>query len=123
MLEFFTDGGFVMYPILIVGSILLVSGVLYAIDCEPVRLRLITALSLVLFGFSLQGIFIDASVVFNAVATHKFPNDDRITVLLMGMKESTRPLIFGLALWSLALVCVAIGVYRSSQRELRAARG
>ena len=49
MLEFFTDGGFVMYPILVVGAILLANGTSYALDCEPVRLRLLAALSLVLF--------------------------------------------------------------------------
>jgi hypothetical protein len=121
MVEFFRDGGVAMYPVLVVGVLLLGNGVLYAVDQEPVRLRLLTVLSLVLLGFSAEGLVIDSATVFSAVASGKFPEPPNL-ILLQGLKESTRPLILGLTLWSLALTFVAVGVYRAGQRELRASR-
>jgi hypothetical protein len=123
MYEFFQEGGWSMYPILIVGIILLVSSTRYAIDREPVRIRFITALSLALVALLCQGMLLDAATVLWAVAGDKFPPEMRSQVLMQGMKESTRPGIMGLALLSVSLVLVSIGSYRVGSRELQAARG
>ena len=41
MLEFFHEGGWGMYPVLVLGLMLMVSAARYALDGEPVRLRFI----------------------------------------------------------------------------------
>ncbi len=43
--------------------------------------------------------------------------------LYEGLKESSRPGVLGLALLSIGLSFVAIGIYRAGKRELDAMRG
>ena len=75
-MEFFTDGGWSMYPVLIVGLVLLGSAGYYAVDREPVRLRFISVLSLALLTIAVQGLVVDAATVFWALSEgHRFPPD------------------------------------------------
>ncbi len=122
MFEFFQEGGFSMYPVLITGLVLLGSAAFYVVDREPVRLRFISVLSLALLTFSVQGLVIDIATVFFAISDGKrFSGADRVTILLEGMKESTRPLTLGLGILGIVLTLAAIGIYRSGRRELHAA--
>lgn len=123
MYVFFMEGGWGMYPILIVGLVLLWSSCRYAIDREPARRPFITVLSLAYLAFIAQSLLMDVATVFWALSEgHKYPADQLVLVLLEGLKESTRPAILGLGLLSLSLVAVSIGLYRTGLRELRAAR-
>jgi hypothetical protein len=122
MVEFFMDGGWSMYPVLIVGLVLLGSAAYFAVDREPVRLRFVSVLSLALLAFSAQGLVVDVATVCWALSDEKrVPAALRVPVLLEGLKESTRPLTLGLGLLALALILVSIGVYRSGRREIQAA--
>jgi hypothetical protein len=122
MLEFFQEGGFSMYPVLIIGLVLLGSSAYYVADHEPVRLRFIGVLSLALLTVSVQGLVVDMATVFWAISDgKKFAGADRVTIFLEGMKESTRPMTLGLGILGLVLTLVAIGVYRAGRRELQAA--
>ena len=51
------------------------------------------------------------------------PKEPFAQTLMTGLMESTRPATLGGALLTLALILVAVGAYRSTQRELRALRG
>jgi hypothetical protein len=55
MRDFFVEGGWSIYPVLLVGLILLASSGRYAIDLEPIRSRFIAALSLSLGVSWLRG--------------------------------------------------------------------
>jgi hypothetical protein len=124
MIEFFKEGGWGMYPILVVGLVLLWSSCRYALDREPARRPFIAVLTLAYLAFIVQGVLTDIATVFWALSEgHKVPPDQLVLVLLEGMKESTRPAILGFGLMGLALVAVSIGLYRSGLRELRAALG
>jgi hypothetical protein len=124
MPEFFLEGGWGMYPVLVLSVILVGSAGRYAFDGEPVRLRFVGVLSLTLLAFIGTALTADVAKVFwylespDRVADAMF-----LRILVEGLKESSRPALLGLPLLGLALILVSIGVYRVGRRELGAARG
>ena len=124
MVHFFIEGGFVMYPILILGLILTFASLRYAIDGESVRLRLIVVLALALTINSFCGMMTDvAQVLWYLTDPTRAPDGQIVRLLVTGLKESSRPGIMGFGFLSLASIVTAIGIHRTGQRELRAARG
>jgi hypothetical protein len=124
MMSFFQEGGTAMYPVLVIGLILVWSGCRYAIDLEPARRSFVGALSLAHLVFIAEGVVTDVATVFWSLSDEtRWSAERRPLILLKGLKESSRPAILGLGLLGLALLAVAIGVYRAGLRELRAARG
>jgi hypothetical protein len=128
MMEFFAEGGWGMWPVLVIGMVLIASAGRYAFDREPVRMRFIAILSWTYLAFIAMATLTDVATVLWAVSSEdtsgeNWAGDKRLRIFLEGMKECTRPGVMGLAFLCVALVLVCIGVYRSGLRELRAARG
>lgn len=121
MIAFFVEGGWGMFPVLVLGLVLVWAAVRYTIDCEPVRLRFITMLSLALVVTALHATWTCLAAVFRFLQT--VPDAQFRTTLMTGLTESTRPATLGGALLSLALVLVAVGAYRGGRRELAALEG
>jgi hypothetical protein len=121
MKTFFLEGGWGMFPVLLVGLVVLYASIRYLVDGEPVRLRFLLALSLAQLALVAQATLADVAAVMNHLI-HTKPEVFSV-LLVAGLKESTRPALLGFGLLSLSLILVAIGVYRVGQRELRAARG
>jgi hypothetical protein len=90
------EGGWGMFPVILLSILLIVTSGRYAFDGEPVRLRFAVALSVTLLVFSVGG-------------------------SLAGVAKTL--CVTGLALLGFGLVLLTIGVYRVGLRELRAARG
>ena len=124
MVEFFMEGGWGMYPVLILGVLLVGSAGRYAFDGEPVRLRFIGVLSLTLLAFIATGLTADVAKVFWYLESPERASDAMLLrTLFEGLKESSRPALLGFPLLGLALALVSIGVYRVGGRELAATRG
>ena len=124
MTKFFIEGGWGMWPVLIVGLIHLFAAVRYLIDGEPIRLRFLTVLVLAQLALIAQTCTGNVSTVFFHMRDAKSIPDELFSrFLVAGFMESTRPALLGLGMLSLALILISIGVYRVGQRELRAARG
>ncbi len=124
MLEFFHEGGWGMYPVLVLGLMLVFSAGRYMLDGEPVRLRFIGALSLTHLVFIVTGLTSDVAKVFWFLHNpERVPDAQLWRILFEGLKESSRPVLLGFPLLGLALTLVTIGVYRVANRELAAARG
>jgi len=121
MNAFFLEGGFAMYPILVMGLILVAASARYALDGEPVRLRFIAALGTAHVVTTLFGSWLAVAAVLRYMQT--VPAAEFQKTLVVGFTESTRPGLLGGALLVLALIAVAIGAYRAGRRELRALRG
>jgi hypothetical protein len=121
MVRFFIEGGWGMYPVLVMGLILLWASVRYAIDTEPVRLRFIAAIALALLVTMIHATWTCFAAVFQYL--QQSPQLPLAQTLMTGLMESTRPATLGGALLTLALILVAVGAYRSTQRELRALSG
>jgi hypothetical protein len=118
---FFIEGGWGMFPILVMGLLLVWAAVRYAIDSEPVRLRFITALGIALGVTTLHATWTCFAAVFHFLQS--VPDPQFRSTLMTGLVESTRPATLGGALLSLALILVAVGAYRSGRRELAALGG
>jgi hypothetical protein len=119
----FAEGGWGMYPVLVLGTLLVVSGGRYAFDGEPIRLRFIVASSLTLMVFSIGGtLSAIAKTLWYLEDETRVPAARYAYVLAEGLKESSRPGVMGLAFLGLGLILVTIGVYRVGRRELSAAR-
>jgi hypothetical protein len=122
--EFFMEGGWGMYPVLVLGGILVVSAARYAMDGEPVRLRFVVALCLSLVASIATACTADvAKVFFYLESPDRVPDALFLRILAEGLKESSRPAMLGLPLLGLALIAVSIGLYRTGRRELAAAGG
>jgi hypothetical protein len=121
VVNFFVEGGWGMYPVLVMGLLLVGAGVRYARDCEPIRLRFIGALSLALVVTMVHATWTCVAMVFRFLET--VPEAEFRRTLMTGLMESTRPAFLGGTLLSLALTLVAVGAYRAGQRELRALAG
>jgi hypothetical protein len=121
MLMFFIEGGFVMWPLLVLGLLMVGSASRYLIDGEPIRLRFLVFLGLALLATTALATVMDISMVLTHIAD--VPPEDKFTLLAIGLKESSRPAILAFGLLGLALDLVAIGAYRVGRRELKAARG
>ncbi|MBN2572956.1 MAG: hypothetical protein JXP73_00185 [Deltaproteobacteria bacterium] len=120
MVRFFIEGGWGMYPVLVMGLMLVWAAARYAIDTEPLRLRFITAIALALVVTMVHATWTCIAAVFHYL--QQTPQVPFAQTLMTGLMESTRPATLGGALLVIALVLVSIGAYRSAQRELRALR-
>lgn len=121
MLQFFREGGWGMWPVLVFGLVLLGTAARYAWDGEAVRLRFAVAVGAVLTVSMLHAMLTNVAAVFSYVQDpERVPDSGLSRIVFTGLMESTRPGIMGGAMLSLGLVLVSIGVYRSSRRELRA---
>jgi hypothetical protein len=122
--QFFIEGGWGMYPVLVLSLIVVASAGRYAFDGEPVRLRFITATSLTLLVFIAGASTACVAKVFWFLESpERVPDAQFVRIFAEGLKESSRPALLGLPLLSVALILVSIGVYRVDRRELAAARG
>jgi hypothetical protein len=120
MLQFFAEGGFAMYPILIIGLVLLGASVRYSIDAEPIRRGFIHAMAWTLVAMILLATWLGLAAVFDAMS--RIPEPEFTSTLMIGFKEVTRNGVLGGALLTLSLICTAIGTYRAGRRELKALR-
>jgi hypothetical protein len=120
MVQFFVEGGWGMVPILVMGLVLVWAAARYAADGEPVRLRFIAALGLALAVTIVHATWTCIAAVLAYLGT--LPDAEIGRTLRIGLVESTRPATLGGALLALALVIVAVGVYRNDRREIAALR-
>ena len=124
MVQFFREGGLAMVPILVLALINLWVAIRFAFDVEPIRLRFFVAVTAALLVNVALAVVVNLAMVMRYVAAFYAQDADRaFRHILVGLKESSRPAILGLGLLSLAVILVAVGVYRGTRRELAAAKG
>ena len=120
-MEFFTEGGWGMWPVLVFGLVLIGASARYGWDGERIRLRFIGVMSALLTATMVHAVVTNVAMVFWYLESPKrAPDTELVRTLFTGLKESTRPFGLGGALLVLALVFVAVGAYREGQREMRA---
>jgi hypothetical protein len=121
MTTFFVEGGILMWPILVLGLLMVGSAARYLVDGEPVRLRFLLFVGLALLATTVLAVALDVSLVLTYLL--KAPREELTLLLVAGLKESSRPAILAFGLLGLALDLIVLGVYRVSRRELKAAKG
>jgi hypothetical protein len=120
MIRFFHEGGFAMYPVLVVGLLLFGASIRYAIDAEPIRRSFINAMALALVAITLFATWIGLAAVFRYMETVKEP--EFASTLMTGLKEVSHNGLLGGMLLTVSLILTAVGTYRAGRRELKALR-
>jgi hypothetical protein len=113
--EFMREGGWGMWPILLIGLVTLASATRYAIRPERLCVRFVAALWLTLLVAVVHATTTDLAAVFRYFEDEGRAPDSQITrLLLVGLKESTRPAALGGIFLTLAPLLVAVGIYREA---------
>ena len=111
--EFMREGGWGMYPVLVIGLVALASATRYAIRPERLCLRFVAVLWLTLLAAVVHATVTDLAAVFRYFEDPvRAPDAEMARTLLLGLKESTRPAALGGIFLTLVPLLAAAGVYR-----------
>ena len=111
--EFMREGGWGMWPIMLLGVVTLASATRYAIRPERLCLRFIAILWVTLLTAVVHASVTDVAAVFHYLEDPVRAPDGQVARLLVtGLKESTRPAALGGIFLTLVPLLAAAGVYR-----------
>lgn len=111
--DFMKEGGWGMWPVLLLGLVALASATRYAIRPERLCLRFVSILWLTLLVVIVHASITDVAAVFHHLEDPaRTPDGELARTLLAGLKESTRPAALGGIFLTLVPLLAAVGVYR-----------
>ena len=111
--EFMREGGWGMWPVMLIGLVALASASRYAIRPERLGLRFVAVLWLTLLAAVIHATVTDLAAVFRYFEDPvRAPSSEMARTLLIGLKESTRPAALGGIFLTLVPLLAAVGVYR-----------
>jgi hypothetical protein len=111
--EFMREGGWGMYPILLLGIVALASATRYAIKPERLCLRFVAVLWVTVLAAVVHATVTDLAAVFRYFDDPvRAPDDQIVRLLFGGLKESTRPAALGGIFLTLVPLLAAAGIYR-----------
>jgi hypothetical protein len=120
--EFMTEGGWGMWPVLLLGLVTLASAVRYAARPERGCIPFIAALWVTLVVIVAHATVTDVAAVFHYLEDPvRAPEGQVVRLLVGGLKESTRPAALGGIFLTLVPLIVAVGIYRDSAAAQRTA--
>lgn len=118
--EFMREGGWGMWPILLLGLVTLASSIRYMARPERYCMPFIASLWVALLVVVVQATISDLAAVFSYLEDPvRAPPAQVVRLLFGGLKESTRPAGLGGIFLTLSPLLIAGGIYRtwSSQRR------
>ena len=111
--DFMHEGGWGMWPVMLLGLVALASATRYAIRPERLCLRFVAVLWVTLVAAVVHATVTDLAAVFRYFEDPARAPDSQIArLLLTGLKESTRPAALGGIFLTLVPLLAAVGVYR-----------
>lgn len=111
--DFMHEGGWGMWPVLLLGLVALASATRYAIRPERLCLRFVAVLWVTLVAAVVHATVTDLAAVFRYFEDPARAPDSQIArLLLIGLKESSRPAALGGIFLTLVPLLAAVGVYR-----------
>ena len=108
--EFMREGGWGMWPAMLLGLASLASAIRYALRPEKQWLRFVAALWLTLVVSVVHASITCVAAVFGYFQDPARALDPRL--VLIGLKESTRPAVLGGIFLTLVPLLAAIGIFR-----------
>ncbi|MBK8212752.1 MAG: hypothetical protein IPK71_03305 [Myxococcales bacterium] len=112
MSEFFKNGGYGMFPTLVVGLFLLATAVLYAVRPSGRRARVALVLGTVTLASGLLGA--SAGMATTAHFIPQVPKGDQLEILAVGFGESIHNVVLALVVVVLAGLVASVGALRAS---------
>lgn len=119
MTEFFIEGGWGMWPVLVFGMVTLGAAGRFAWRAEIRQLAFLGAMTVTTFGSMFTATWTDMAAVFHNLS-ERSPSlsDEQFRAMMFGgLMESTRPATLGSVLLTLACLLVAVGALRANQSE------
>jgi hypothetical protein len=117
---FMREGGWGMFPILLLGLVALGGGIRYAIRPGRLWFRFVAALWLTLLVSVVHASITDVAAVLGYFDDPARASDSEIPrLIIMGLKESTRPAILGGIFLTLVPLLAAVGIYRDREGTAR----
>ena len=111
--EFMREGGWGMWPTLLIGLVSLGAAIRYAARPERPHFRFAAALWLTLLVVVVHASITDVAAVFGYFDDPGRATDSEIPRLIIrGLKESTRPAVLGGIFLTLVPLLAAVGIYR-----------
>lgn len=118
MIEFFKEGGFGMWPILVFGLILLGAAIRFAAKPDRRQVGFLGAMALTTVVTMVHATWTDFGAVFKAMSDPSIiPDAEMSRTMWEGFKECTRPGAFGGGLLAIACMFFAVGVLRMNRSE------
>ena len=117
MIEFFMEGGWGMWPVLVFGMVTLGAAGRFMRNPETPQLKFVAAMALATAVMTIHATWMDVSMVFKALSDpQRVPDADLTRTLFVGLMESTRPGTLSGTLLTLASLFVAIGFLRAQKK-------
>jgi hypothetical protein len=110
---FMREGGWGMWPILLLGLLTLGSAARYAARPVAHTVGFIAALWVAIASVVGHAVLTDVATVFRVVASEEVTDAQLTRVLLIGLMESTRPAALGAFFLTLIPLLVAVGLWRA----------
>jgi hypothetical protein len=120
MVEFFRNGGFGMFPVLVLGMLTLAAGGHFAMRAERKTRNFVDVMVKVVLFSACAGLLTNLAATFDYLAHKDVPADKFSTTLAEGLYESLGPAIMGSAFLALTFLFVAIGQRRLDARTATA---
>lgn len=115
MIEAFHEGGWPMFPILILGVLLVIAAVRYCMTPEARNLQVVRSMASVTLLFGLLGTLLGMIHCLGAI--HQLPHEMVVKITLLGLGESVNNLALALLLMVFAGLFTAVGALRASDRS------
>jgi len=114
-LTFMQEGGWGMWPVLVLGFMGLASSLRYALRLDGPCLPFAAALWVALLVVVIHAVVTDLAAVFKFLEDPtRAPDAQFARLLVTGLKESTRPAALGGIFLALVPLLIAVGIYRTS---------
>jgi MFS family permease len=118
--DHFHDGGFVMFPTLAFGILMLAVAVRYAVRPEGRLLPLLGGLGALTLSSGALGFVAGVITTCGAIGGERFPQGQEQRIAILGVGESLNNVASSLVFVVLAAACVSYGAWRLSRtRESR----
>jgi len=111
LIDAFHEGGWPMFPILILGILLIIAAGRYAMQPEARQLLVVQSLGKVTLGFGVLGSLLGMIHCMGAIS--QVPTDKVVTIALLGLGESINNLALALVLGVIAGLVTTVGALRA----------
>ena len=116
MLEFFKEGGWCMWAILVFGLVMIGAAGRFAARPERRQMPFLGAITVTTLVTIIHGTWTDFGAVFNALSDPKRVPDAELTrTMWAGFREAMRPGDFGGGLVTLACLLFSVGLLRMNR--------
>jgi hypothetical protein len=118
MIEFFKEGGWGMWPILVLSLVTVGASARFAAKPQRRQIGFLFAMGLATVMSIFHATWTDIGSVLNFISSEEAVKEPELMrIFVMGLKESTRPGALGGAFLTLAAILGAVGMLRIDREE------